>query len=653
MSKLQRLLFGRTLATSEAEGRKIGVLAGIPALGLDGLSSAAYGPEAALTVLVPLGALGLAYVGPIMLIILALLGILYFSYRQTIAAYPGGGGSYTVARENLGVGASLLAAAALMIDYVLNVAVGISAGIAALISAFPALQPYTLPLCLFALVFIAFVNLRGTSEAGLVFAVPTYLFVGCLGLVLVVGGTRTLLSGGHPAPAVPLPPLPETTATVTLWLLIRSLASGCTAMTGVEAVSNGVNAFAAPAINRAQWTLTAIVGILGLLLGGIAWLCKAYGVGAMDQTVPDYQGILSQLTAAVFGHGTLYYITMAAVLSVLVLSANTSFVDFPRLSRLIARDDFLPRPFARVGPRLVYSVGIWFLTTSAALLLIGFGGITDRLIPLFAVGAFLAFTLSQAGMVVHWYRQRTHRPEAGVRTTRARVFFGLTINGVGALVTAGALAVILAAKFLDGAWITLLAIPTLLLLFLTIKQHYKHLDRLTGKCGPLCVTNLHTPIVVVAVHRWNRLTRKALRFALHLSSDVIALHLSDLEGEQADEHAHEIRRQWAHEVDGPARHAGVPAPRLHVIHSRYRNLIRPIKRFVELLEKEHPERQVAVIIPELVKTTWWHYILHNRRAAQLRKALLVLGHPRIAVITLPWRMHHLHEDDSHVSSPVL
>ena len=364
----------------------------------------------------------------------------------------------------------------------------------------------------------------------------------------------------------------------------------------------------------------------------------------MDQTAPDYQSILSQLTAAVFGNGALYYITMAGVLSVLILSANTSFVDFPRLARLIARDDFLPRPFARVGPRLVYSVGIWFLTTSAALLLIGFGGVTDRLIPLFAVGAFLAFTLSQAGMVVHWYRQRSRPPAAGPRPPAARVLFGLIINGVGALATAGALAVILAAKFLEGAWITLLAIPTILLLFLTVKQHYKHLDHLTGKCGPLTFATLQPPIVIVAMHRWNRLTRKALRFALRLSPDVVALHLSDLEGEQADEHAHEFKKQWVNEVDGPARQAGVPAPRLHVIHSRYRNLIRPIKHFVAHLEKEHPDRQVAVIIPELVKTTWWHYILHNRRAAQLRSALLALGHPRIAVITLPWRMHHLHED---------
>jgi amino acid transporter len=648
MSKLWRLLLGRTLATSEGAERKIGVLAGIPALGLDGLSSSAYGPEAALTILLPLGAVGLLYIGPLILVILALLAILYFSYRQTIAAYPGGGGSYTVARENLGVGASLLAAAALMIDYVLTVAVGISAGVAALISAFPVLQPYTLPLCLSALLLVTFVNLRGTSEAGWAFALPTYLFVGCLGLVLVVGGFRALLSGGHPVPAVALPALPAPTGAVTLWLLLRSFASGCTAMTGVEAVSNGVNAFAAPAVARAKQTLTAIVVILAVLLGGIAWLCQAYGVGAMDQTDPGYQSVLSQLTAAVFGNGPLYYVTMAGVLAVLVLSANTSFVDFPRLCRLIARDDFLPRPFALVGRRLVYSVGIWFLTVTAALLLIGFGGITDRLIPLYAVGAFLAFTLSQAGMVMHWRKVWARPPEAGQPAPgRAKLLFGMTINGIGAAATGGALAVILAAKFLEGAWITLLAIPTLVLLFLTVKQHYLGLEHLTRTCGPLNFSNNHPPIVVMATHRWNRLTRKALRFALRLSPDVIALHLSDLEGEQADEHALALRKQWAHEVEGPARQAGLPAPRLHVIHARYRNLIRPVRRFVEELEKEHPNRQVAVIIPELVITRWWHYFLHNHRAAGLRRALLALGHPRIAVITLPWRMHHLHDEDHH------
>jgi amino acid transporter len=651
MFRLRRLLFGRTLATSEGAERKIGVLAGIPALGLDGLSSSAYGPEAALTILVPLGVVGLVYLGPIMLVILVLLTILYFSYRQTIAAYPGGGGSYTVARENLGLGASLLAASALMIDYVLTAAVGISAGIAALVSAFPRLQPYTLPLCLAAVLLLTFVNLRGTSEAGWAFALPTYLFIGCLGLVLIVGGARTLLSGGHPVPEVAPPPLPEATGVATLWLLMHSFASGCTAMTGVEAVSNGVNAFAEPAVTRAKRTLTAIVAVLAVLLGGIAWLCGAYGIGAMDQESPNYQSVLSQLTAAVFGNGPLYYVTIAAVLAVLVLSANTSYVDFPRLCRLIARDDFLPRPFALVDRRLVYSVGIWFLTVTSSLLLIGFGGITDRLIPLYAVGAFLAFTLSQAGMVVHWYNMRTRPAEAGHAPAGGKALFGLAINSLGAVATAVALAVIIAAKFLEGAWITLVAIPTLLLLFLTVKQHYRHLDHLNRPCGCLDFRHAHPPIVIVAMHRWNLLTRKALRFALRLSRDVIALHLSDLEGEQADERGKELHAIWAREVEGPATAAGATAPRLHVIHSRYRDLIRPIRHFVERIEKEHPDRQVAVIIPELVKTSWWHYILHNRRAARLRSALLSLGHPRVAVITLPWHINHLHLEDHHGEGP--
>ena len=344
MSKFWRLLFGRTLASAEQSKQKMGVLAGIPALGLDGLSSSAYGPEAALTVLLPLGAAGLFYIGPIILVILALLAILYFSYRQTIAAYPGGGGSYTVARENLGVGSSLLAAAALMLDYVLNVAVGISAGVAALISAFPMLQPYTVPLCLLALMLITVMNLRGTAEAGLTFAVPTYLFLFCMTVVLVIGLVKAFLSGGHPVPVIAPPALPAAAGAVGLWLLIRSFASGCTAMTGVEAVSNGVGAFKEPAVRNAKRTLTAIVVFLALLLGGIAYLSQAYAIGAMDQTKGDYQSILSQLTTAVVGNGFFYYVTIGSVLAVLTLSANTSFVDFPRLCRLIGTMTSCPEP---------------------------------------------------------------------------------------------------------------------------------------------------------------------------------------------------------------------------------------------------------------------------------------------------------------------
>ncbi|HMB03820.1 MAG TPA: APC family permease, partial [Isosphaeraceae bacterium] len=454
---LVRLLLGRRLATSEQAEQKLGVLAGVPALGLDGLASSAYGPEALLVVLIPLGAAGLRYVGPITLVILVLLTLLYFSYRQTIAAYPGGGGSYTVAKENLGTNAGLWAAAALMIDYVLNVAVAISAGIAALVSAFPDLHNYTLPLCLATLVLIALVNLRGTVESGWAFALPTYLFIGSFLVVLAVGIGKAVLGGGHPRPTIPPPALPSATAAVSLWLLMHAFASGCTAMTGVEAVSNGIGAFREPAVANARRTLTAIVGTLGLLLGGIAYLCHAYGIGAMDQSRPGYQSVLSQLVAAVFGRGIFYYVSIGSLLAVLCLSANTSFVDFPRLCRLIALDGFLPRAFTTVGRRLVYSVGIAFLTVTAGLLLAVFGGITEHLIPLFAIGAFLAFTLSQAGMVMHWRKQLRDSKEGA---THSRV--KLAVNGLGAAATASALGVILVAKFRDGAWITVLALPALL-----------------------------------------------------------------------------------------------------------------------------------------------------------------------------------------------
>ena len=384
-------LLGRPLASSEQAERKIGVFAGVPALGLDGLSSSAYGPEAALTILLPLGMSGVWYIGPITVFILLLLALLYLSYRQTIGAYPVNGGSYTVAKENLGTSASLLAAAALMIDYVLTVAVGISAGVAALVSAVPSLHKYTLPMCMVILLLITLANLRGTKEAGWAFAAPTYLFIGTLGCVLISGIVKAIASGGQPQALVAPPPVSEATEAVGLWLLLRSFASGCTAMTGVEAVSNGVSAFKDPTVRFARRTLTVIVVILAMLLGGIAYLAQSYHVGAMDQDQPGYQSVLSQLTAAVVGRGWLYYVTIGSVLTVLCLSANTSFVDFPRLCRLVAGDDFMPRSFAVFGRRLVYSVGILFLAASAGVLLFAFDGITDRLIPLFAVGALHGF----------------------------------------------------------------------------------------------------------------------------------------------------------------------------------------------------------------------------------------------------------------------
>src|SRR6202049_2489059 len=403
MSLVDKLL-GKALRSSQAEEEKIGVWAGIPILGLDGLSSSAYGPEAALTLLVPLGAAGLAYIGPITLVILGLLLLLYLSYPHTIGAYPQGGGSYTVAKENLGARAGLLAAAALMIDYILNVAVGISAGVAALVSAGPGLRRQILPLCLAVLAVIVVINLRGARESGLAFGLPTYLFVASLGLVLAAGVVEALLHGGHPRPGVPPPPLGPPIQAARLWLLMRSFASGCAAMRGVEAVSNGVKSFKQPTVPNARRTLAAIVAILGLLLGGIAYLARAYHIGAMDQEKPGYQSVLSQLVGAVAGRGVIYYVTLASILTVLALSANTSFAGFPRLCRIVSEDGFLPRSFGTVGRRLVYSNGIVVLAVLSGALLVLFGGITDRLIPLFAVGAFSASTLSQAGMVVHWRR---------------------------------------------------------------------------------------------------------------------------------------------------------------------------------------------------------------------------------------------------------
>ena len=333
------LVVGKPIKTSDERAEKIGPAQGIPIFGLDGLSSAAYGPEAALSLLIPLGLLGVRYIVPISAAIIALLVIVYFSYRQTIAAYPSGGGSYTVARFNLGTPAALLAAAALMADYILTAAVGISAGVGALVSAVPSLLPHMVSICVGILMVVTIVNLRGVRDAGLAFALPTYLFVGTLLITIVGGVLRVILSGGHPVPAAPLPPPPPMTQAVTYWLLLKVFASGCTALTGVEAVSNGVKAFREPAVKNAQRSLTVIIFLLAVLLAGISYLVKVYGITATDPGQPGYQSLLSMLIAAVFGKGYFYYLTLASILLVLSLSANTAFADFPRLCRAIAQNN--------------------------------------------------------------------------------------------------------------------------------------------------------------------------------------------------------------------------------------------------------------------------------------------------------------------------
>ena len=613
-------ILGRPLASSEEEEEKIGVLAGVPVLGLDGLSSAAYGPEAALTILLPLGALGLNYIGPITLVILVLLGIIYLSYRQTIAAYPTGGGSYAVAKENLGERAGLLAAAALMLDYILNVAVGISAGIGALVSAVPSLHSHILELCLATLALITIVNLRGVRESGFAFGVPTYFFVGTLFAVLATGLVKTIASGGHPIPVADVPILRGGTESASLWILMRAFASGCTAMTGVEAVSNGVTAFAKPAIRNARLTLTMIVVILAVLLAGIAYTSHAYGIGAMEQEQSGYQSTISQLVGAVFGRGVLYYVTLVSVLTVLALSANTSFAGFPRLCQLIAHDDYLPRAFTTKGRRLVYSVGIVILASLSGLLLILFGGITDRLIPLFAVGAFGAFTLSQAGMVLHWKR-------IGGRKSQV----GLLINCIGAAATGLALFIILVAKFAEGAWITVVLIPVMLLLFARVRRHYRSVGEQIRCVEPLDLIHREQLIVVVPIAGWTMLAQKAIQFGFVLSTDLRAVHITH--DEQGDD---SLRQQWTEKVELPSRAAGLPAPRLDIIYSPYRRLTEPLLNYVDRLKKEYPARLVAVIIPELVEARWHQYLLHNQRATWLKTALLLRGDRRVAIVNIPW-----------------
>jgi hypothetical protein len=397
----------------------------------------------------------------------------------------------------------------------------------------------------------------------------------------------------------------------------------------VEAVSNGVSAFREPGVKNAHRTLTAIVASLGLLLAGIAWLSRTFGIGAMDQTRPEYQSVLSQLAAALVGRGPFYYVAVCSLLAVLMLSANTSFVGFPRLCRLIAQDRFLPAGFAAVGRRLVFSVGILFLTTTAGLLLVVFRGITDRLIPLFAVGAFLAFTLSQAGMVMHWWRGKG-RGKGGRRH--------LLVNGLGAAMTAIALAVIIAAKFLEGAWITLLAIPLLILLFKVIHGYYARVDRELWEPRPLDLAVNEPPVVVIPTESWNRLTRKALRFAMLLSPEVIAVHLSALEGEDAEEETRTLKERWEVDVERPTREADLPRPRLVCLKSPYRQFLEPLLQFLETVRQELPGRTIAVVVPELIKDRWWQHALHNRRARVLRMALLRKGGERVVVIGIPWHL---------------
>jgi amino acid transporter len=614
------LIVGKPIKTTDERAEQIGIQAGIPIFGLDALSSAAYGPEAALSLLIPLGLLGVQYIIPISAAIIALLVIVYFSYLQTIAAYPSGGGSYTVARYNLGTFPSLLAAAALLTDYILTAAVGISAGVGALVSALPALQPRTTALCVGILVIITILNLRGVRDAGVAFMAPTYLFVGTLLITIVGGLIRVALNDGHPMPVTPLPTPPAMTGAVTLWLMLKVFASGCTALTGVEAVSNGVKAFREPGVKNAQRTLTVIIFLLAVLLAGISYLVKVYGIAATDPGQPGYQSILSMLIAAVFGKGVFYYITIASILFVLSLSANTAFADFPRLCRAISQNNYLPHAFGHRGRRLVYTYGIVVLAALTCFLLILFRGVTDRLIPLYAVGAFLAFTLSQFGMVMHWLKNR------GPHWRKSAI-----VNGLGGFVTGLTVLVVLVAKFVQGAWITVIFIPLLILFFRRVRRHYHRVSVATSCADPVVpASEAARPLVVVPVEHWSRISKQALEFASRLSPEIIAIHV------EPGDHSELLHSEWERYVEQPFRAEGVDPPKLVLLPSPYRFIIVPIVKYILDLSEKQPDRRIVVVIPELVEDHWYEYFLHNQRARLLEWTLLVRGNERIFTVSSPY-----------------
>ena len=619
--KVSDLVLGKPLATSAAEDEHIGVAAGIPIFGLDGLTSAAYGPEQAMSLLVPLGLIGVQqHLIPIFAAILILLTILYFSYRQTIDAYPNGGGSFTVASENLGDNAGLLAAAALMIDYVLTAAVGVSAGVTALVSAVPVLHPHQLALCLLILGIIVVINLRGVKESGFVFMLPTFLFVGTLLATVVVGLWHAVAAHGHPvALAAPPPPLPATMQYLTIWLLLKAFASGCAAMTGVEAVSNGVTAFKAPKSKHANQALTVIIALLIVMLAGLAYIAKAYGITAMDSNDPAYQSVLSIQVAAVFGRGWFYFFTMGSVLAALSFSANTAFADFPRMARAIAMKDYMPHVFLVRGRRLLFSHGVYALTGFTALLLILFGGVTDRLIPLYAIGAFLAFTLSQAGMVKHWL---THKDE---RHRHLKLF----LNGLGAVATGVTLVVVLVAKFTSGAWITAILVPAIIAVMYGIKRHYKRVAKEMADPTPLRLTGLEQPLVVIPMARWDKVSEKAIRFGMLMSEEVKVVNV------QSDREAR-FDSVWEEMVMRPIREGGRALPELVSVPSAFRTIRTPLLDYILQLENENPGRKVAVLLPEIVVRHWWENLLHNQRVQLLKVLLLLRGNQRIVVVNIPW-----------------
>ena len=594
----KRLLVGRPLETLHLESERLSKATGLAVLSSDALSSVAYAAEAMLLVLMTAGAVGVGHGLLVAGFILLLLTIVVVSYRQTVFAYPQGGGAYFVAKENLGTGFGLVAAAALLVDYTLTVTVSVAAGVAAITSAFPRAAPHAVALGVGAIALVAIGNLRGLRESGMIFSVPTYFFIGMFALMLVVDVV-------HPFGTFTPATLPVSTGTaVTLWLLLKAFASGCSALTGVEAISNGIQAFRPPESKNAATVMIWMGVILGVFFAGSTIIAHRFGVVPVgDQTV------ISQLAHGAFGNSPLYYAVQFSTALILVLAANTAFADFPRLSSILATDGYLPRQLASRGDRLVFSNGILMLALVAGLLLEMFGGNTNALIHLYAVGVFISFTLSQAGMV-------RRSLKAGERRVGR-----LVASSLGTLATAVVVVIELVTKFTEGAWISALLIVALVFVFLAINRHYQFYARqLSSDAWQPEWPDKH--LVVVPVAGVSKSTANALAYALLLSPHIRAVAVAT-----DPKQVQRMQDEW------DLWDSGVP---LEVVVSPYRAIVRPLLHFIDQVERTEKPDWLTVVLPEVVPARWWHAFLHNQTVYAIKTALLF--RKNVVVTTV---RHHL------------
>jgi amino acid transporter len=614
--QLKQILFGRPLASDRLEHERLSKKTGLAVLSSDNISSVAYATEQTLIVLAVLGTAALSYVIPISAVIVGLVVLVALSYRQTIFAYPQGGGSYTVAKDNLGTTYGLIAAASLLTDYILTVSVSISSGIAAITSAYPSLIPHTVALGLASIVLLTAINLRGVRESGMAFSVPTYVFIAIM-LVLIITGIFRAITGHSVAPSVgPVRVDPVSAAHSTIgapvgfalvFLILRGFAEGCVAITGTEAISNGVGAFKSPSAKNAATTLGWMAAILAAFFMGTSYLARHYQV----MPTPN-ETILSQLGHHIFGGGVLYFTLQYATFALLVLAANTAFADFPRLSSILAGDRYMPRQFAARGDRLAFSNGIVALAILAMILVWLFHGDTSSLIPLYAIGVFICFTLSQWGMVIHWWR----RKDKGWR-------WRATLNGIGALATALVFIVQVVTKFTSGAWVVVLIIPSIIFLLRKIHKHYESFNREVKYTGHAPLMFLHHT-VVVPVHEITKPVAGALVYATTISEDVRAIHI------EVDKlAARKLVAEWE------AWDIGVD---LVVIPSPYRSVIKPVVHYVKKLTQRGDADLVTLVVPEIVPHKWWEHLLHNKTALYIRTAFLF--RPNVVVTAVPYLLGH-------------